>query len=79
MAAAKKKTEVYKSKAITSKIIATSRISKKIGETYYTLEFTEERIIPEDADVVKEREILWDVVNGEVDKQIEDVYKLLKK
>lgn len=79
MAAAKKKTEVYKSKAITSKIIATSRISKKIGETYYTLEFTEERIISEDADVVKEREILWDVVNGEVDKQIEDVYKLLKK
>lgn len=76
---AAKKKEVYKSKATTTKIIATSRISKKIDETFYTLEYTEERIIPEDADIEEERKILWDVVNGEVDNQVEDIYNLCKK
>lgn len=79
MATAKKKATPYKSKATISKIIATSRISKKIGETFYTLEFTEERILPEDANVEEERKILWDVVNGEVDNQIEEVYEICKK
>ena len=48
----------YESKATTTKISATSRISKKIEETFYTLEFTEERIVPEDADMEQERKIL---------------------
>ena len=77
--AAKKKTEVYKSKATPTRIIATSRISKKIDETFYTLEYSEERMIPEDANIEEERKILWDVVNGEVDNQVEDIYNLLKK
>lgn len=76
---AAKKKEVYTSKATTTKIIATSRISKKIDETFYTLEYTEERIIPEDANLEEERKILWDVVNGEVDNQVEDIYNLCKK
>ena len=75
----KKKKEEYRSKAVTTRIVAVSRVSKKIDETFYTLEYSEERTIPEDADVEKERRILWDVVNGEVDNQVEDIYKLLKK
>lgn len=69
----------YESKATTTKISATSRISKKIEETFYTLEFTEERIVPEDADMEQERKILWDVVNAEVDNQIEDILNMYKK
>ena len=69
----------YKSKATTTKIAATSRISKKIEETYYTLEFTEERIVPEDANLDAERKILWDTVNAEVDNQIEDILNMYKK
>ena len=77
--APKKKT--YTSKAVTSKITATSRISLKINETFYTLEYTEERLIPamEGIDIATERELLWDTVNAEVDKQAEDVQKMYKK
>lgn len=77
--ATKKKT--YNSKAITSKITATSRISLKVSETFYTLEYTEERLIPavEGIDIAAERELLWDTVNAEVDKQAEDVQKMYKK
>ena len=77
--AAKKKT--YNSKAITSKITATSRISLKVSETFYTLEYTEERLIPAvvGIDIAAERELLWDTVNAEVDKQAEDVQKMYKK
>lgn len=75
-----KKKEDYKSKAITSTIKATSRISLKVNETFYTLEYTEERLIPaiEGIDIEKERAILWDTVNAEVDKQAEDVQKMYK-
>ena len=68
----------YKQCAVTKSIQATSRVSVKIKETYYTLEYTEERIIPDaympDFDLEKEKQLLWDAVNSEVDKQIEDVY-----
>lgn len=75
---ATKKT-TYKSKAIINSIKATSRISLKVGETFYTLEYCEERLIPEGADIEKERKILWDTVNAEVDKQAEDVQMMYKK
>ena len=75
-----KKKEQYVSKAITNTIKATSRISLKVNETFYTLEYTEERLIPatEGIDIEKERELLWDTVNAEVDKQAEDVQKMYK-
>ena len=80
---AKSKTKEYKSYANISKISATSRISLKIGDTFYTLEYSEERVIPDaympDFNIEKERELLWDTVNAEVDKQAEDVQKLFKK
>ena len=37
----------YESKAITTQIRATSRVSAKIGDDFYTLEFSEERTIPD--------------------------------
>lgn len=75
------KQEEYKSKAIISKIQATSRGSVKVGDSFYTLEYSEERIIPdiEGIDIEAERKLLWDTVNNECDKQIEDVLKLYKK
>ena len=71
---AKKKAE-YVSQAKTSKIQATSRISLKIRDTFYTVEYSEERVIPdiEGVDLEKERELLWDCVNAEVDAQAKDI------
>ena len=62
----------YESKAIVAKITATSRASVKIKDSYYTSEYSEERIIPdlEDIDIEAERALLWDVVNSECDEQI---------
>ena len=74
-----KKKATYQSKAVINKITATSRISTKIGETFYTLEYSEERLVPEDADIIEERKLLWDAVNAEVDNQVEDIYRMLKK
>lgn len=71
----------YTSKAVVNSIRATSRASIQIDGKYYTLEYTEERLIPtlDDIDVTKERKLLWDTVNEEVDNQIEEVYKIYEK
>lgn len=71
----------YKSVAVTTVIRATSRASVKVGESYYTLEYSEERLIPEmeGVDLNKEREFLWETVNTECDHQIEDILKSYKK
>lgn len=71
-----------KSKATTTSIKFTSRISLKIGDNFYTLEACEERSLPEgltEAQVASEREMLWDTVNTEVDKQAEIAWKQGKK
>lgn len=75
------KKNTYTQKAIPTIIKATSRISLKVGETFYTLEYTEERSIPdfEETNIEKERQFLWDTVNAEVDKQAEEVQNLYKK
>lgn len=67
----------YESKAITTQIRATSRVSAKIFDDFYTLEFSEERTIPdvEGVDLEKERKLLWDDVNYTVDTQLEDTIK----
>lgn len=71
----------YESKAITKTIKATSRASVVIDKNYYTLEYTEERIIPDlpNIDLLLEKTLLWDEVNSQVDKQIEDVLKTFGK
>lgn len=71
----------YVSKAKTTSIRFTSRASVKVNDSYYTVEATEERMIPdlEDIDLIKEKELLWDSVNADVDGQIEDILKIYKK
>lgn len=70
----------YESKAIISTIKATSRASVKIGDSYYTMEYCEERVIPDmdDVDIATERQLLWDTVNREVDNQISDIVQAVK-
>ena len=72
--------EEYKSKAKTTSIRFTSRASVKISDSYYTVEAMEERIIPdiEGVDIDQERKLLWDTVNSECDRQIEDILKMAK-
>jgi len=65
--------------AKTTIIRATSRISTKIKDTFYTFEYCEERQIEDGDDVVAEREKLWDTCNTEVDNQIEETLKMYKK
>lgn len=70
----------YESKAKVVSIKATSRASVKYRDSYYTMEYTEERLIPDvpDVDIEQERAILWDVANSEVDNQIESTIAALK-
>lgn len=71
---------MYEQKAITTTIRATSRASVKIRDNFYTLEYCEERTIPdvEGIDLETEKKILWDDVNREVDQQVEDICNALK-
>ncbi len=71
----------YESKAKTVSIKATSRASVKYRDAYDTMEYCEERIIPDDpsVDIEAERAILWDVVNSEVDLQVESTINALKE
>lgn len=69
----------YISKATTTTIRATSRASVKVRESFYTVEYTEERTVPSNIERTKElpaeRQLLWDTVNAEVDNQIEEIVK----
>ena len=73
--------EDYISKATTTSIRATSRASTKIRDNYYTVEYTEERTIPDidGVNLEEERALLWDCVNEEVDNQIADIIKSFAK
>lgn len=79
--AQKKKNEKYEQKGITTSIKFTSRASVKIGDSFYTVEACEERLIPaiDGVDMENERKLLWDIVNTECDAQIEDILKTFKK
>lgn len=67
----------YESKAIVTGIKATSRVAIKIRDNYYTVEYSEERAIPdvEGVDIEKEQDILFDSVNAIVDAQAEDIIR----
>ena len=68
------------SKAIITKISATSRASVKVRDNFYTVEYSEERAIPDgiDIDLDAERQMLWDTVNSECDNQIEEILRTFK-
>lgn len=67
--------------AKTTRIVATSRASVKVRDCFYTVEYEEERTIPdiEGISLSDEREKLWETVNGECDRQIEEIVKTFKK
>lgn len=78
--ATRKKAE-YVSKAVSTKITASSRCAVKIKDNYYTIEASEERSITdsENVDINKEWALLFDSVNQVVDLQIEDIIKEFAK
>ena len=53
--------------AKTTTIRATSRISTKVRDTFYTFEYCEERQIEEGEDLENARADLWETCNAEVD------------
>ena len=69
-------TENYEVKGKITKISATSRMSIRVKENFFTIEYSEERIIPDikGVDIDKEREALWDTVNGQCDDQAGIIY-----
>ena len=72
----------YEPKAIINKISATSRASLKTRNgNYFTVEYSEERIVPnvDDVDIIKERNALWDAVNAECDAQLEIIHNMTEK
>ncbi len=75
------KPKPYESKAIIQSISATSRASIKVKDNFFTVEYQEERIIPDikGVDIEEERRLLWDTVNAECDNQIEEISKTFKK
>lgn len=71
----------YEPKATINKISATSRMSLKVRDNYFTIEYSEERIVPdiEGINIEQERIALWDAVNAEVDNQAEVIYNTFNK
>ena len=72
----------YESKAKIVTISGTSKATVQVNNNYYSFSYSEERQLPEDDKDVcieKERELLWDTLNSEVDKQIEQIVQLYKK
>jgi hypothetical protein len=57
----------------------------KLNESFYTFEFQEERAFPIDLveegqiNFEKEKEMLWDEVHSQVDKQVSDIVSMLKQ
>ena len=76
-----KKKKAYESKARITTIAATSRASVKIKDNFFTVEYHEERVIPEvdGVDINVERELLWNTVNAECDNQVEEISRTFKK
>ena len=74
----------YTSKAKITKITATSRASVKIRDSYFTLEYSEERVIPDQydgggVDIEAERALLWQTVNDQVDIQVNETIAAVKR
>lgn len=71
----------YKQQAKTIKISGTSKATIQIKNNYYSFSYSEERELPEDdsrVNIEKERELLWETLNAEVDKQIDEITQLYK-
>lgn len=76
--------DIYESKGEISKISVTSRASVNIGKHFYTFEFMEEKCFPIskygiDFDIQKEKQIMWNDANREVDNQIKETIEWIKE
>ena len=72
-------------KVKTTTIKATSRASVKVRDNYFTVEYSEERVVEYEGEeeaneerLQEERQNLWDTCNAEIDNQIEDIKKYCK-
>lgn len=63
----------------TTLIRATSRVSTKLKDNFYTFEYSEERSVDEGDDLEQAREELWNTCNAEVDAQVEETVALVTK
>lgn len=70
----------YEVKGKTTKITAISRCAIKVKDNYYTMELSEERVLPDDAEICldKEYDALFNDINAEIDKQCQDVLNSIK-
>lgn len=67
----------YTPQGITTTIKAESGLSIETKKGWYRFSYTEERIIPESANIEEERAALWNCVNAEVDRQAEEIRLML--
>lgn len=70
------------SKLKTVSIRFSSRASVQIKGCFYTVEATEERVVPEGIDNIdweQEKKLLWDSVNDECDSQVDIIVKNSQK
>ena len=74
----KEEADTYTSQSVTTSIKAESGLSIETKKGWYRFTYSEERIVPETANIEKERECLWNDVNREVDRQAEEVQLMLK-
>lgn len=74
----KEEADTYTPQSVTTSIKAESGLSIETKKGWYRFTYSEERIVPETADIDKERELLWNDVNREVDRQAEEVQLMLK-
>ena len=72
---------MYESRAKVTKISATSRVAIKVRDNFYTVEYSEERSIPDvdGVDMEQERLALFDACNQIVDSQCDDILKTFQK
>lgn len=71
----------YVSKAQTTTISASSKVTVKIRDNFYSYEYMESRNVPVDDETVnisEEKRLLWDSVIKEVDDQIVELHELFK-
>lgn len=71
----------YRQQGKTIKISGMSKATVQIKNNYYSFSYSEERELPEDdtrTNIEKERELLWETLNSEVDKQIDQIMELYK-
>lgn len=65
--------------ARTTTIRATNRMSLKIKDNFFTVEWCEERTLPEDVtneELADERKKLWDICVRECENQVQEIVRV---